>query len=122
MYILRCADGSLYTGVTNDVSARVQKHSTGRGARYTRSRLPVELVFVQRVKDKSSALKRELAIKALLRTEKVALIARYEQAQSKRAAKAKDGTTDSGAAKTPRSRLRSPVRSRSAAKTSKHHR
>jgi UV DNA damage endonuclease len=74
VYLLRCADGSLYTGVSNDVGRRIEKHNAGTGARYTRSRLPVELVYQEEQPGRSQALKRELAIKALSRQEKEKLI------------------------------------------------
>ena len=74
VYILRCADGSLYTGITNDLVARVARHNQGKGARYTRSRRPVALVWKRRAKDKSSALKREHALKQLSRAAKLALL------------------------------------------------
>jgi predicted GIY-YIG superfamily endonuclease len=76
VYVVRCGDGSLYTGIATDVEARVSVHNHGRGARYTRSRLPVTLVHVERKRSRSTALKRELAIKALGRAEKLALIGR----------------------------------------------
>ena len=74
VYILRCGDGTLYTGCTNDLSRRLKAHSSGKGAKYTRARLPVELVYSEPAPDKSQALKREAAIKALRREEKLALI------------------------------------------------
>lgn len=74
IYILRCADGTLYTGCTNDLVRRLRAHSAGKGAKYTRSRLPVELVYRESAADKSQALRREAAIKALTRGEKLALI------------------------------------------------
>ena len=74
VYILRCGDGSLYTGISNDVLARVARHNEGRGARYTRSRLPVKLVWRRRVKDQSAALKLEAALKKLPRSDKLVLI------------------------------------------------
>ena len=75
VYILRCADGSLYTGCTNHLERRLKDHGSGRGAKYTRSRLPVELVWWEPAADRSAALRREAAIKALPRTEKLKLIA-----------------------------------------------
>ena len=75
VYILRCGDGSLYTGITNDLSRRLAAHSSGRGAKYTRSRLPVALVWQEAQPDKSAALRRERQIKALSRAEKLQLIA-----------------------------------------------
>ena len=74
VYILRCGDGSLYTGITNDLERRVAVHNSGKGAKYTRSRLPVEPVYWETVPDKPAALRRELAIKALSRAEKLKLI------------------------------------------------
>ena len=74
VYILRCGDGSLYTGITTDLQRRVAVHNSGKGAKYTRSRLPVEPVYWETVPDKPAALRRELAIKALSRAEKLKLI------------------------------------------------
>ena len=74
VYMLRCGDGSLYTGCTDDVVRRLAVHQSGRGAKYTRSRLPVELVYREEVPDKSAALRREIAIKRLTRAQKVALL------------------------------------------------
>ena len=75
VYVVRCADGTLYTGTTTDVSRRVAQHNAGTASRYTRSRLPVVLVYHKRVADQSSALKREAAIKKLSRQDKEALVA-----------------------------------------------
>ena len=75
VYLLRCGDGSLYTGIARDVERRLAEHRSGKGARYTRSHLPVELVYRERQPDKSAALRREAAIKALTRAEKLRLIA-----------------------------------------------
>lgn len=74
VYILRCADGTLYTGCTNDLERRLRTHNAGKGAKYTRARLPVELVYAEEAADKSQALRREAAIKALPRSEKLGLI------------------------------------------------
>ena len=74
LYILRCADGTLYTGITTDVERRFAEHSSGKGAKYTRGRGPLELVYFEECSDKSAALKRELEIKALTRDEKLKLI------------------------------------------------
>ena len=74
MYILRCYDGSLYTGWTTDLKQRVKAHNEGKGAKYTRSRRPVELVYHEEFGTKSEALKREAAIKRLSREEKLTLI------------------------------------------------
>ena len=74
VYILRCADGTLYTGITKDVKRRRQQHNAGTASRYTRSRIPVRLVYHEAHPSQSSALKRELAIKAMTRKEKLAMI------------------------------------------------
>ena len=74
--MLRCRDGSLYTGATNDLRSRLMRHSTGSGARYTRSRLPVTLVYEEPVKNRATALRREAFLKRLTRAEKLALIDR----------------------------------------------
>lgn len=73
-YILRCADGSLYTGWTNRLEARVAAHNAGKGGKYTRSRRPVELVYFERFRTKEEALAREYRIKRLSRAQKIALI------------------------------------------------
>ena len=75
VYMLRCGDGSLYTGSTTDLARRLTAHRSGRGAKYTRSRLPVELVYWEEVPDWSAALRREAALKRLPRARKLALIA-----------------------------------------------
>jgi putative endonuclease len=72
---LRCGDGTLYTGVTNDLVRRLEAHALGRGARYTRSRLPLELAWSASARGRSGALRREAAIKRLSRAEKLALVA-----------------------------------------------
>jgi putative endonuclease len=74
VYVLRCRDGSLYTGISTDVAGRVATHNAGRGARYTRPRLPVIVVHVERKRSRSTALKREAAIKALPRSAKLDMI------------------------------------------------
>lgn len=74
VYILRCGDGSLYTGWTNDLAARVKAHQEKRGAKYTKSHQPVELVYYEELEDKSAALKREAQIKQMSREEKLRLI------------------------------------------------
>lgn len=76
VYILRCSDGSLYTGITNDLPKRLKAHNAGRASRYTRSRLPVALAYNEPQKSKSAALKREAAIKKLRRAEKDRLLAK----------------------------------------------
>ena len=74
VYILRCADDTLYTGITTDVGRRCDQHNAGTASRYTRSRLPIRLVYEEAMTSRSLALKRELALKALSRTEKESLI------------------------------------------------
>ncbi len=74
VYILRCGDGSLYTGITDDFDRRLEQHRAGKGAKYTRGRAPLEPVYRETCEDKSAALKREYAIKSLRREEKLALI------------------------------------------------
>jgi len=74
VYILRCADGSLYTGIAKDVDRRLEQHNAGAASRYTRSRLPVNLEYLEDQPDQSTALRRECAIKALSRKAKEALI------------------------------------------------
>ena len=80
VYMLRCGDGSLYTGCTDNVERRLAAHRSGKGAKYTRSRLPLELVYQESVEDRSAALRREAAIKALPRAKKLALLATSEEA------------------------------------------
>jgi predicted GIY-YIG superfamily endonuclease len=74
VYILECGDGTLYTGATSDVAARLACHQAGAGARYTRGRKPLRLLYTEACRGKSKALKREYAIKKLSRDEKLALI------------------------------------------------
>ena len=74
MYLARCGDGSLYTGITNDLAAREAAHNGGKGAAYTRGRLPIVLVYSEKVENRSAALKREAVIKRLSRGEKLRLI------------------------------------------------
>jgi len=75
VYILKCADGLFYTGITNSILQRIGDHNSGKGARYTKSRRPVKLVHKEVVLDKQSALKREIEIKDMSRTRKKELIA-----------------------------------------------
>jgi putative endonuclease len=75
VYVLLCADGSLYTGCTNDLERRVAAHNAGKGARYTRARRPVSVAWSRRVKDRSRALSLEARLKQLTRVEKLAVIA-----------------------------------------------
>ncbi|MCU0252614.1 MAG: GIY-YIG nuclease family protein [Vicinamibacterales bacterium] len=76
VYLLRCADGTLYAGSTTDVDARVAAHNAGRGARYTSGRRPVEVVYEEECGSRSAALRREHALKRLTRAAKDALIRR----------------------------------------------
>jgi putative endonuclease len=75
VYLLRCRDGSLYCGVTNDLHARLAAHTSGRGAKYTRGRGPFEVVYTRRVRDRPRAQRLEACIKRLSRASKLALIA-----------------------------------------------
>jgi putative endonuclease len=84
VYILRCADGTLYTGWAIDVARRVEAHNAGRGARYTRAHRPVELVYTEEVATVGAALKRELAIKRYPRAKKLALCAPPAKQQRRR--------------------------------------
>lgn len=74
VYMVRCRDNTLYTGCTNDLPHRIQVHNAGKGAKYTKSRLPVTLVYQEPCDDKSAALKREIAVKRLTRAQKEILI------------------------------------------------
>jgi putative endonuclease len=74
VYVVRCRDGTLYTGVSRDVEARVAKHNQGKGARYTRGRGPVALIHKERKTSQGAALQREAKIKALPRRRKLALV------------------------------------------------
>lgn len=74
VYILQCADNTLYTGWTNNLNKRLEAHLSGKGAKYTRCRLPVKLVYFEEFQDKISAQKREYRIKQLTRKEKLILI------------------------------------------------
>ncbi|MBC8330715.1 MAG: GIY-YIG nuclease family protein [Anaerolineae bacterium] len=81
-YIVECSDGTLYTGWTTDLQRRVAAHNAGRGARYTKTRRPVVLVYVEPQPDRSTALKRERAIKKLPRAKKKQLIENMSQVES----------------------------------------
>ena len=74
VYILRCSDESLYTGWTNNIEKRLKAHETGKGGKYTRGRLPVELVYLEEYEDKITAQKRECEIKKMERAAKLELI------------------------------------------------
>ena len=77
-YILSCADGSLYTGWTNDLDRRLAAHNAGKGGKYTRSRLPVRLVYHEEYETREEAMSREVRIKRLTREEKLKLIGKTE--------------------------------------------
>ena len=74
LYLLRCGDGTLYCGITTDVESRLEAHRSGRGAKYTRGRGPLELVYTEDCGDHSTALKRECAVKRLTKPQKEELI------------------------------------------------
>ena len=96
VYLLRCRDGSLYCGWTDDLERRVATHNAGKGARYTRSRKPVRLVWSEELADRSAALKREIAVKRLTRAQKLALAGLTKR------------TTGTGLAKAKRTRASRP--------------
>lgn len=80
IYIVECADGSLYTGWAKNVQARVKTHNAGRGARYTRSRRPVRLRYWERHADQATAMRRETQLKRWSRARKLSLIDRFQEA------------------------------------------
>jgi putative endonuclease len=80
VYMLRCGDGSLYTGITNDLASRMREHLEGKGSRYVRSRLPFELAYEEPARDRSAALRREAAIKKMDRAGKMGLISGWPRA------------------------------------------
>lgn len=84
VYILRCKDESLYTGWTNDLNNRLATHRSGKGAKYTRGRLPLTLVYVEECTDKISAMKREYAIKQLSHSDKLKLCCTWKSTQNKK--------------------------------------
>lgn len=79
VYILKCSDESLYTGWTNSLEKRIKAHNSGKGAKYTKARLPVELVYFEEYEDKIEAMKREYEIKQLTRVKKLKLIETYNK-------------------------------------------
>ena len=83
VYLLRCRDGTLYCGSTNDLKRRVKAHNSGKGAKYTRARRPVFLVYSEELRTKSEALRREAAVKKLTRQQKLALIEKNEKQAGK---------------------------------------
>ncbi len=74
LYILKCADGTLYTGITNDIENRIAEHNAGTGAKYTRGRGPVELVYEEQFTNRSQATKAEIEMKKLSREDKLKLV------------------------------------------------
>ena len=82
VYMLKCHDLSLYTGITKDIEKRFKMHSEGKGARYTRTRRPLEMVYRERCKTRTEALVRECAVKALPKEKKLALIEAFRSAQN----------------------------------------
>jgi len=82
--MVRCSDGSLYTGITKDVESRVSQHNAGRGAKYTRARRPVELVYRETAGDRGAAVRREYAIKRLRPVAKKKLITKFTESESTR--------------------------------------
>lgn len=87
VYVLRCADRSLYTGVTTDAKRRLAEHNDGRGARYTRTRVPVVLVYLEKAVDRSAALTREYEIKRMTTVGKRALVAKARRVRVRRRAR-----------------------------------
>ena len=83
-YILECSDGTLYTGWTNDLERRVKAHNAGKGAKYTKSRRPVKLVYFESFSTKQEAMRRELEIKQLKRQEKEIMITGFQQKEDEK--------------------------------------
>lgn len=81
-YILKCADGSLYTGWSTDPQRRLAQHNAGKGSRYTRSRRPVALVYIEELPDRSAAMRREAGIKQLQHSQKQALVEKFLAGQN----------------------------------------
>ncbi len=91
VYVLECGDRSLYTGITNDLEQRLERHQQGKGAAYTRSHLPVRLIYREKARGKGAALSREAAIKKLSRSEKLALVSARGPASRGRGSRARAG-------------------------------
>ena len=102
-YILRCSDGSLYTGWTNDLAKRVRTHQNGQGGKFTRAHRPVELVYYEVFEEKSEAMKREAAIKKLTRDKKLALIREWHRPDAEEDPNKRDASGTPEAAKTDKS-------------------
>lgn len=79
VYMVRCVDGTIYCGVSNDVDARIKTHNAGKGAKYTRARLPVKLVWKEEYPDKIAAMQREYVLKNICRTKKLEMIRDYNE-------------------------------------------
>ena len=82
-YMVKCSDGSFYTGWTNNLEKRIASHNAGKGAKYTKSRCPVELVYFEEFETKEQAMKREYAIKQMARKDKLELVRRKEKADDR---------------------------------------
>ena len=82
-YLVRCADGTLYAGWTTDITARVEAHNSGKGAKYTRGRTPVRLAWAQAFETKQEAMQKEAALKRMRRTEKEMLVQAFESSGRK---------------------------------------
>jgi putative endonuclease len=74
LYVLECSDGSFYTGISNDLEKRIKEHNSGKGSKYARARLPVQLIYSEKIETKSQALKREIEVKRLTRIQKEQLV------------------------------------------------
>ena len=83
-YILECNDGTYYTGWTNNLEKRLKDHNDGKGAKYTKARLPVSLIYHEQFQTKEEAMRREYAIKSMTRNEKSKLICKYREGISKK--------------------------------------
>jgi len=95
VYILRCKDGSFYTGITSDLAQRLQAHQNGTASRYTRSRLPVKLVYLESAANRSAATKRELMIKRMRRSQKEILMRPHKNSPASQEQKAAKKQTSS---------------------------
>ena len=82
LYILSCKDGSLYTGVTDNLERRLSQHNEGKGAKYTRGRAPLSLVYLEQCENKSHALRREIAVKKMSKVQKQSLCETYSKSAS----------------------------------------
>ena len=83
-YVVKCSDGTLYSGITNDLEKRIKTHNLGKGAKYTRSRLPVKLLYSERKRDRITASRREYQVKRLTRAEKKEMISKARKNEKKR--------------------------------------